>query len=109
MQYSITITTGRAKGFRDRTYIFKTKQALALEYFTNRRSLNEFSYPRYIEGIVEDYTDSSGGEREWKDFNDFDELRAQNIFSIYVNNVDINQEIIDAAARVDAEVKFPLI
>lgn len=90
-------------------YIFKTNDDIPLAYFTARGSLSEYDFPRYAKGTVEDFTDSSGGIVEWKDFKDFDSFKAQNIVSIEVNGVNINDEIIEAAKAYGATVKFPLL
>ena len=109
MKNVIEISTGKVKGYREREYIFKTDQDIPLEYFSCRRSLSAFSFPRYVEGTVENYCDSNGGMCEWKDFNDFADLKIQNIKTIKINGENINDAITRLAEEVGATVKFPLI
>lgn len=109
MKNEIIVTTGKLKGFRERTFIFRTDEDLSLEYFKTRKSLDEWSFPRYIKGEVEDGYENGGGMCEWKDFDWFDQLKINNIFSISINGVDINQEIIDEAGKFGAVVSFPLM
>lgn len=45
----------------------------------------------------------------WGDFDWFDELQSQNIYSISINRVNIDQPIIEAAEKVGATAKFPLL
>lgn len=110
----ITISTGKQKGYRERTFVFKTNQDIPLGYFKTRKSLDQYSFPKYIDGTVEEYNEGGGGVYEWKNFDDeatgwFDDLKVQNIFSIHINGVNINQEIIDEAAKVGATTKFPIL
>ena len=99
----------------ERTFVFKTDEEIPLEYFKTRRSLDLWSFPRYVKGDVEVIKDSSIAYYEWKDFsateadNWFDNLKIQNIFSIYINGIDRNQEIIDEAAKAGATTKFPIL
>jgi hypothetical protein len=109
MKNEVTVNTGRQKGFRERVYIFKTDQDIPLEYFKTRKSLDEYSFPRYVEGTVEDYSEGGGGMVDWKDFDDFYDFKINNIESIYINGVNINQEIIDEAEKRNATVRFPLM
>jgi hypothetical protein len=115
MKNEITIETGRLKGYRERTFIFKTNEDIDLDYFTTRRTLDYWLFPKDVKWEVEMYTESGGAfwdEKSWKDFeNDdwFTEFKIQNIFSISINAVDINQSIINECAKRKVEVKFPLL
>ena len=109
MKYEITIHTGKLKGFRQREYTFSTDQEIPVEYFTTRRSLSSYDFPRYVEGEVTETTETGGRLSSWKDFNNFQELNVQNIKDILVNGKSINEQIIKEAKKHGAEVKFPLL
>ena len=107
MKYYIEIVTGKKKAYRDRVYTFETDESIPVEYFTCRRSLSGYDFPKYVKGLVSESDDSGGSQWDWKDFDDFSSLGVQNIVSISVNGVDINNPIIEAAKKLDAEVNFP--
>ena len=109
MKHEIIINVGKQKGFRERTYIFKTDEEIPLEYFKTRKSLDEWSFPKYVKGTVEEENENGGGMYEWKEFAFFDELKIQNIFSISIDGVDINQDIIDETSKFGATTKFPIL
>jgi len=110
LMMEIKFKTGRVKGFQKRTFVFKTEDKISLDYFISRGTINRYSFPKYLEGTVEDYyIESAVTVRKWKDFCEFDQLRSPNIFSIFVNNKNIDEPIIEAAKKVGAEVKFPLL
>lgn len=114
MKNEIKIETGRQKGFRERTYVFKTDDDSVLDYFRTRKSLDFYSFPKYTAGTVEEYNDGGGGCYEWKIFatemdDFFVDLKVQNIFNVFINDVNINQDIIDEAKRSGATCEFPLM
>ena len=114
MKNEIVITTGRIKGFEDTTYQFRTDQDIPLEYFRERRSLEQYSPLKYTEGEVLVINNNGGiSHMSWYDFFEtdeyFKELKIQNIYSVEINGIDINQEIIDEAKKYKAIVKFPLL
>jgi hypothetical protein len=109
MKHEIIIKTGKIKKLKERTYIFKTNEEIPLEYFKTRKSLDLYTFPKYVNGTVEDYYDEGGETVEWKDFVDFIEFTIQNIISIHINGVDINQDIIDTASTHGATTKFPML
>lgn len=115
MKNEITIITGRQKGFEDLTINFKTDQDIPLEYFKERRSLDQWSSIKYTEGEVM-VTNNNGGchPYSWKEFFKdkdewFSELKSQNIYSIEINDVNINQEITEEAKKFGATCEFPLL
>jgi len=114
MKNEITINTGRLKGYRERTFIFKTDEDIDLDYFRTRKTLDYWLFPKDVKGEVEAYNDSGMGWYNWKDFSNpaddwFTEFKIQNIFSIFINAVDINQSIINECAKRKVEAKFPLL
>jgi hypothetical protein len=111
MKHEIEIDTGKQKGSVERKFVFKTDEEIPLEYFKTRKSLDVWSFPRYVKGDVEIIKDSSIAYYEWKDLPEewFDDLKIQNLLSISINGVDINQEITDIASTYGAETKFPML
>lgn len=114
MKNEIVIITGRQKGFEDTTYQFRTDEDISLEYFKERRSLEQYSPLKYTQGEVLVINNKGGiSPMTWYDFFEtdeyFKELKVQNIFSVKINDVDINQDVIDEAEKYNATAKFPLL
>jgi len=114
MKTTITIKTGKLNKYRERTFIFKTNEKINTNYFTTRKTLHAFNFPAHVKGDVQQLSDDSGIMWEWSDFaiadvSFWNELQVQNIISIHINNVDINQNIEAYAEAQGFKAVFPLI